>query len=118
GYGSAEYSTQHPGVRGHDRFPVAAVHYLEKDQTLFIDLPDLQPVNQLHLHVADVAGHPWDIFATIHRLDRPRSDLPNYLPRVKSIAPHPIEQDLLNALRKKPNPFRKRLKDAREVVLE
>jgi putative heme-binding domain-containing protein len=118
GYGSAEYSTQHPGVRGHDRFPVAAVHYLEKEQTLFIDLPDLQPVNQLHLHVADVAGHPWDIFATIHRLDRPRSDLPNYLPRVKSIAPHPIEQDLLNALRKKPNPFRKRLKDAREVVLE
>jgi azurin len=105
-------------VRGHDRFPVAAVHYLEKEQTLFIDLPDLQPVNQLHLHVADVAGHPWDIFATIHRLDRPRSDLPNYLPRVKSIAPHPIEQDLLNALRKKPNPFRKRLKDAREVVLE
>ena len=51
GYGSPEFSTRHDGVRGHDRLSIARAHILPDQRTLFLLLPDLQPVNQLHLHL-------------------------------------------------------------------
>ncbi len=118
GYGSAEYSTIHRGVRGHDRLRVAGVHTLDGGRTLFIELPDLQLCNQLHLQIAPTAAQPYDLFATVNRLDSPRNDIPGYKPINKTIGPHPIEQDLVDAIKRKPNPYRKKIKEAREIVIE
>ena len=47
---------------------------------LFLEIPDLQPVNQLHLHVRPGAGPPIDLFATIHRLAAPFTGFPGLPP--------------------------------------
>jgi azurin len=117
-YGSAEYSSLHTGVRGHDRLVIDSIHLLDDGQTLFIGLPDLQPVNQLHLHFLLGDLPAIDIFATVHRLAKPRTDLPDYQPATKAILAHPIELDLANALKRKPNPWRKKLKDARAIAID
>ncbi len=51
-YGSAEYSTIHRTVRGHDRLPIASVQSLDDQRTLFLEVPSLQPSSQLHLRMA------------------------------------------------------------------
>jgi azurin len=117
-YGSSEYSSVHPGVRGHDRIAVDSLHLLDDGKTLFIAMPELQPVNQLHLRLTPDLLPAIDLYATVHRLGKPRTDLPNYRPVTKTIAAHPIELDLANALKRKPNPWRKKIKDAREVAIE
>ncbi len=117
-YGSAEYSTRHPGVRGHDRLAIRSVHWKDDRKTLFVEMPDLQLANQLHLHVALPGHQPWDLFATIHRMDKPWTEFPGYRPSKKVIAPHPIESDLQLALRKKVNPWRKRLQDTINLDIE
>jgi hypothetical protein len=48
GYGSPEMAPSHPGVVGHEAVAIAGVHAID-DRTLFVEMPDLQPVNQLHL---------------------------------------------------------------------
>ena len=57
GYGSPEFSPRHPGHAGprpaaHRRRPTS----LADGRTLFLEIPDLQPVNQLHLHLRVDAG--------------------------------------------------------------
>lgn len=117
-YGSPEYSTRHQGVLGHDVLSIRSVHILANGRSLFLEMPDLQPVNQLHLrmHVADEDAV--DMFATVHSLGRPFTEFPEYVPSPKTIAPHPIEADLLLATRRVPNPWREPIKDARPVRLE
>ncbi|HJS07291.1 MAG TPA: DUF6797 domain-containing protein, partial [Pirellulales bacterium] len=68
GYGSPEFSTRHPGVEGHDPLAIAAVHVID-ERSIFLELPDLQPVSQLHLYLQLDRGRPQELFATIHRLD-------------------------------------------------
>ena len=51
GYGSPELSPRHPGMPGHDPLPIRSAHVLADGRTLFLEIPDLQPVNQLHLHL-------------------------------------------------------------------
>ena len=58
-------------------------------------MPDLQPVNQLHLHLRPDAGPPVDLFATVHRLAAPFTDFPGYRPADKTIAAHPILADMV-----------------------
>ncbi len=108
-YGSPEYSTGHVGVIGHDALQIASAHILKDGRTLFLELPELQPVNQLHLrlHVDRGSGH--DLFVTVHHLDRPKTDLPGYHASVKQIRPHPIEFDLALATRRTPNPWRDKI---------
>ena len=117
GYGSPEFSTQHYGVRGHDRLTITAAHLLDHGQTLFLELPELQPVNQLHLRVRITPSEFRDLFLTVHRLDKPRSDLPDYEPLKKVVAPHPILADLALATRSIPNPFRARKPNARPITI-
>jgi putative heme-binding domain-containing protein len=117
-YGSSEYSSLHPGVRGHDRLAVESIHLLDEGKTLFVAMPALQPVNQLHIRLTPGSLPAIDLYATVHRLGSPRTDLPNYRPVTKSIAAHPIEIDLANALKRKPNPWRKKIKEAREITIE
>ncbi|OYP37518.1 DUF6797 domain-containing protein [Rhodopirellula sp. MGV] len=117
-YGSPEFSTRHIGVRGHDTLSVKSASVLDEGQTLFLELPELQPVNQLHLRVQSSAGHFHDLFATVHRLNRPRLDIPGYVAAHKTINPHPIILDIAMATRSIPNPHAKKLKDARQVTIE
>ncbi len=117
-YGSAEYSTRHPGTRGHDPLAIASAHVVGGGRTLFVELPDLQPVNQLHLRLY-VDGHAaHDLFATVHKLDAPFTDFPGYEPTSKTIAAHPMLADLALATIQIPNPWRKPIKKARKITLE
>ncbi|MDZ4850727.1 MAG: DUF6797 domain-containing protein [Pirellulaceae bacterium] len=117
-YGSAEYSSVHPGVRGHDRLAIQAIHILEDGKTLFLEMQDLQIVNQFHLHFILGQLPAIDLYATIHRLDKPRTDIPNYRAVAKKLSAHPIEFDLANATKRKPNPWRKKIKEARAIAIE
>ena len=56
GYGSPELSTRHPGQPGHDPLAIRSAHVLADGRTLFLEIPDLQPVNQLHLHLQPGRG--------------------------------------------------------------
>lgn len=88
-YGSPELSVRHPNVPGHDRLHIRSVQRLEGGTRLFIEIPQLQPVHQLHLHFA---GTPRiELFATVHRLGKPFTGFPGYQriekqPRIQPIA--------------------------------
>jgi putative heme-binding domain-containing protein len=117
-YGSPEYSTRHPGTRGHDPLTIRSAHVLPDGRTLFLELPDLQPVNQLHLrlHTGHEVAH--DLFVTVHRLDKPFTEFPGYRPVAKTIAAHPILSDIALATKRVLNPWRQPIVGARAVRLE
>ncbi len=126
-YGSLEYSTTHPGIAGHDPLRIASSHVLSDARSLFLEIPELQPVSQLHLrlHVNstdDVSCNPTgtghDLFVTVHKLDEPFEDFPGYQPQQKTIAAHPLLTDMaLNAVRV-PNPWRREIAGARDIEIE
>lgn len=66
-YGSPEFSTKHPASLGHDRLEVASVTRIDEN-SLFVELPDLEPVMQLHLrmHLTGADGHAFktDLFCS------------------------------------------------------
>jgi putative heme-binding domain-containing protein len=117
-YGSPEFSSRHPGIPGHDPMAIASAHVLSDGKTLFLEMPDLQPVNQLHLHVRADAGPAQDVYLTVHRLGAPFSGFPGYQPLAKVIAAHPILTDLAASAKAAPNPWRKRLRNARQITVE
>ena len=117
-YGSQEYSPRHPGTPGHDPLTIRSATVLDDGKTLFLELPDLQPVNQLHLHLRVDGGPPRDLVATVHRLAPAFSGFPGYRPAVKTIAAHPILTDLASARETIPNPWRKALPNARPILIE
>jgi putative heme-binding domain-containing protein len=117
-YGSPEFSTKALGVRGHDVLTISRAHLLEDNQTLFLEIPDIQPVNQLHLHVQVAPGEFRELFLTVHRYDTPFTEIPDYRPVVKTMAPHPQKMDLMLATRRLPNPWRNPLPQAREITIE
>jgi len=118
-YGSAEYAPSHLGTVGHDRLMIPAVHMLEDGRSMFLEMPDLQPVNQLHLRLQVKAGQPVDLFATVHAMDEPFTEFNGYRPVEKTIAAHPILADLTQ-LAKPPrlNPSRKPIPEARAIRIE
>ncbi|HLN33103.1 MAG TPA: DUF6797 domain-containing protein [Gemmataceae bacterium] len=117
-YGSAEYSPRHRDIPGHDVLTVANVHLRSDGHTLFLEIPDLQPVNQLHLHMRVSAGSPLDLFATVHKLGTPFTKLPGYRPVTKIVAAHPILVDLARVEKPRPNPWRKAIPGARAITIE
>jgi azurin len=117
GYGSPEFSSRHPGARGHDALEITKAHVLGDGHRLFLELPELQPVNQLHLRLWIDKAAPCDLFLTVHKLDAPFTDLPGYKPAKKIIAAHPILSDIALAARRVPNPFRTRIPNARAVTI-
>lgn len=114
-YGSPEFSSQHPGMRAHDWLEITGVHVLDDQQTLFLEIPALQPVNQLHLRLETNPGRKHDLFVTVHRLDVPFSEYPGYRPQPKTVQPHPILADLAMATRSIENPHARRIQPAREI---
>ncbi|HVR73860.1 MAG TPA: DUF6797 domain-containing protein, partial [Planctomycetota bacterium] len=71
-YGSEEYSVAHAGQVGHDPVAIASASLLDDGRSVFVEIPSIRPVMQLHLEAslrsregADVA---FDLYATIHGL--------------------------------------------------
>jgi putative heme-binding domain-containing protein len=119
GYGSPELSPSHPGTPGHDPVAIRSAHVLEDGRSLFLELPDLQPVSQLHLHLRPDSGPPVDLFATVHRWHSPFTGFPGYAPAEKTVAIHPILRDMAAlANPPPPNPWRGGIAGAREIALE
>jgi putative heme-binding domain-containing protein len=116
-YGSAEYSSRHPGTPGHDPLIVASAHVLADGHTVFLEIPDLQPVNQLHLHMRVDAGQAIDLFATVHRLAAPFTEFEGYRRVAKVIAAHPILGDLAQTKPPPPNPWRRAILDAHVIEM-
>ncbi len=113
-YGSSEYSPSHPGVEGHDPLVITRVAQVD-ERTLFFEIPDIQPVNQLHLrmHVnspdnvltANPSGTGHDLLMTIHKLDNDFTSYDGYEPIEKNIAAHPLLVDMAVSAVTKKNPW-------------
>lgn len=71
-YGSPEFSVKDPSQKKHDPVPVKSVQLLADKRTVFLEIPEIQPVNQMKIKVrinaADGAPISQDIYNTIHRL--------------------------------------------------
>jgi putative heme-binding domain-containing protein len=123
GYGSLELSPRHPGMPGHDPLAIRSAHILADGRSLFLEIPDLQPVNQLHL-LLNVAGEdsqtrPVELFATVHKLAAPFTGFPGYRPEPKTIAAHPILADMVALAAKPiPNPWAGRSRGAKAISIE
>ncbi len=117
-YGSPELSPRHPGILGHDPLEIRSATVLGDERSLFLEIPDLRPVNQLHLHLRVDDGPPQDLFATVHKLAAPFTGFPGYRPISKPIAAHPILTDLALAKKSVPNPWRRPIPGARPVEIE
>ena len=120
GYGSKEFSVLHPPMIGHDCLAVESAHVLEDGKTLFLEIPDLQLCNQLHLRVqTNERMEPQELFATVHAMDKDRVDIPGYREQTgKVVLPHPMARDLEWLQRSVPNPWRTRIPLARMVRIE
>lgn len=117
-YGSPEFSPSHYGTVGHDPLAIRSATVLADDRSLFLEIPDLQPVNQLHLHVNVGGGETRDIFATVHALAEPFRDIPDYREVTRPIAAHPILRDMAMMRAAVPNPWLTPLAGARPVTIE
>lgn len=119
-YGSPEFSSKHPLMRGHDHVPVSSAHVVYDGKGLFLEMPELQPVNQLHLRLQTGEGQTYELFATVHKLREEQfTDAPGLLDLSnKTINPHPIHADLAMATRSVPNPHTKRRKGGRQITIE
>jgi putative heme-binding domain-containing protein len=117
-YGSPEFSPSHHGTVGHDPLAITSATVLSDGRSLFLEIPDIQPVNQLHLHVATDGGTTRDVFATVHALAEPFRDIPAYREITRPVGAHPIERDmaLLKAFVK--NPWLQPIEGARPVTIE
>ncbi len=87
-------------------------------KTLFLEIPDLQPCNQLHLQLELEPGQVTNLFATCNRLDKPYTAFPGYQPSSVPKQPHPIEMDIQIAAKRVPNPWEKKIDGARTVRIE
>jgi len=117
-YGSAEYSTRHYGVRGHDRLEIRSSHRSGDGRELFLEIPDLPLCNQLHLQLQVAEGRWVDLFATVNQMAAPRDGLPGVATEPRQLPSHPIDQDLVMVVRKIPNPWGKKIEGARELRVE
>lgn len=118
GYGSPEFSTTHYGTPGHDGIQVTKAVVLQNGKSLFLEMPNLQPVNQLHLRTHVSNDHAHDLFLTIHVLDEPFQGHSAITAKSKEVEPHPILKDVLYASKSKPNRWTKPIANAREIVME
>ena len=83
GYGSPEYSVKQPGMAGHDPVEIRSLQLMEDGRALFVEIPQLHPVMQLHLYLdlKTASGSPFtpDIYYSIIQTgDEPFTDFPGY----------------------------------------
>ncbi|MBD3673819.1 MAG: heme-binding domain-containing protein, partial [Planctomycetaceae bacterium] len=118
GYGSPELSLSHPNTPGHDPLWIETAKVVPDGRALFLELPDLQPASQLHLNLKMNDGSPIDMFLTVHQLDEPFDQYPEYVFREKTRLPHPILSDLALIKNRIPNRWQKPIEGAREIRLK
>ena len=116
GYGSPEFAPCHAGAVGHEPLRIAGVHPIDAT-TVFVELPSLQPVNQLHLLLQVDKGRPQELFITVHRLDKPFTQFPGYQPTNKVIGALPLARDVAMLGKSIPNPWLKKLPNAAALEL-
>ncbi len=67
-YGSPEFSIKEPASLGHDPIEIRSVTLLDDQQSIFVEMPLLEPVMQVHIrmHVQAADGHAFktDLFAS------------------------------------------------------
>ncbi|MDZ4780371.1 MAG: plastocyanin/azurin family copper-binding protein [Planctomycetia bacterium] len=115
-YGSQEFSISHPDTPAHDRMAIASAHVLPDGKTLFLEMRDMQPVNQLHLRLKPDSSHAVDMFLTVHGWSEPFTEFPGYAPREHAALPHPLLADLARLNQPKlPNPWRESIVGARDI---
>ena len=114
GYGSDEWSTQHEGLRGHDSLPITAAICSADLRSLFLEIPEIQPVDQLQLLVTSNAGSEHDLVITANRLDK---RFPGAAERTLPLLPHPLAADVARALHTRPNPFAAPIEGARQIAI-
>jgi putative heme-binding domain-containing protein len=117
-YGSPEYSSRQLGLRGHDVLTIESATVLADRQSVFLEIPDLQLVNQLHLLVKCDENLEHDLFLTVNKMDKPLESMPGYKPQQKPLLPHPMLADLSRPLTTKRNPHIKMIQDARPITIE
>lgn len=71
-YGSPEFSVSDPSQKKHDPVTIKSVKLLADKKTIFLEIPDIQPVHQMKIKIkinaADGFPISQDIYNTIHRL--------------------------------------------------
>lgn len=114
GYGSPELSARQRNVVGHDHLHMTGLHAVGSHE-VFAEIPDLQPVNVLHLSLKVDSGEPQDLFATVHQLAQPFTKFETYEPTDKTIAPHPQLLDLASLKNGQQNPWRQKIAKPRTI---
>jgi azurin len=100
-YGSPEYSLKYSDTPGHDPLEIRSVHRLGNGDSLFLEIPQIIPAGQIHLHLS--SGQ--DFFITAHALGEPYTAFPNYTRIAKT---HRAAQIGITApVPAKPNPWAK-----------
>ena len=113
-YGSPEFSPRHDGVLGHDHLPIRSCHVFDGGRAVFVEIPEIAPVNQLQLLLEVAPDRFCDLMLTVHALDESFTD-GGCLPRSAPLPPHPIRSDLARLEAREPNPFSRRLAGARNL---
>ncbi len=116
-YGSPEYSSRQLGLRGHDVLEITSATIGKDGASLFLEIPELQKVNQLHLLIQCSPDTQHDLFMTVHRLDQPYEEFPGYVKRDKVILPHPMLADLSRPMVTRRNPHVKAIANARAITI-
>lgn len=110
-YGSPEYSSAYPDTPGHDPLEVRGVRILEERKALFVEVPQIVPSSQIHVHL----GTGQDLFLTAHALAEPFTDFPEYRKIAKTT--HAAQTGLKAPEPIRPNPWAGGA-PGREIVIE
>lgn len=87
-YGSKEYSVSDPNRVGHDRLEILSVQRVGDAPKLFIEIPQIEPVHQIHLHLDNEKRT--ELFATIHELGEPFTNYKSYKKIEKTFGVDPV----------------------------
>ncbi len=114
-YGSPEYSVRYAGTPGHDPLEVRSAQVLDGGKTLFLEIPQILPASQIHLHVGVTDKRAHDIFLTAHALAPEFTQFPGYVKIAK--ASHTALNSVTAPTGSKPNPWAKG-EQGRRIVVE
>lgn len=116
GYGSPEFSTRHDGVLGHDHLPIRSCHVFDDGRSVFYEIPEIEPVNQLQLCLETASGELCDLIATVNALDTSFVG-GQAVARETPVRLHPILGDIARLGAREPNPFAEPIAGAREIEI-
>jgi len=86
-YGSEEYSVTESGRPGHDPVEVRSIHLLADGRSVFVEIPQLHPVMQLHLFMKlksiddetkESRDFEPDLYYTVHAMKEPFREFSGY----------------------------------------